>query len=93
MVWVFEKKVFYHFMDMGFESLEIPIRVKFEFEIKEGALVPDSISKTMLYNQRAIERCCPNLDLGRLQRSIENKVDGEIHKYLKASGYLSDEPF
>jgi hypothetical protein len=92
MVWVVEKKVFYHFLDMGFESVEIPIRVKFEFEVKEGRVVPDSISKAMLYNQQALERCYPNLDPQRLQRSIEDKVDAEIHKYLRGCGYLRDEP-
>jgi hypothetical protein len=92
MVWVADKKVFYHFLDMGFESVEIPVRVKFEFEIRDGALVPNSISKVVLYNQPAIERRYPNVDLEKLQRSIEEKVDGEIHKYFWACGYLEDEP-
>jgi hypothetical protein len=38
MVWLVEKKTFYHFLDLGFESVEIPIRVKFEFEVKDEAL-------------------------------------------------------
>jgi hypothetical protein len=92
MVWVAEKKVFYHFLDMGFESVEIPVRVKFEFEIREGALVPNSLCKVVLYNQSAIERSYPHVDLGRLQQSIEEKVDEEIHKYFRACGYLEDEP-
>jgi len=91
MVWVVEKKVFYHFFDLGFERVEIPVRVKFEFEVKEGVLVPDSISKTMLYNRPALERHYPNLDLASLQRSLEKKVDRDIHTYLRECGYLGEE--
>ena len=91
MVWLVEKKVIYHFLDLGFESVEIPIRVKFEFEVKESTLVPDSMSKNILYNWQALERHYPNLDLARLQQSIEKKVDMEIDKYLRECRYLSDE--
>jgi hypothetical protein len=90
MVWLVEKKVFYHFLDLGFESVKIPIRVKFEFEIKEGALVPDSITKNILYNRPALERRYHNLDVVSLQKSIEKKVDSEIHKYLRACGYVNE---
>lgn len=89
MVWLVEKKVFYHFLDLGFESVKIPIRVKFELEIKEGALVPDSITRNILYNLPELERRYPNLDIVSLQKSIEKKVDSEIHKYLRACGYVS----
>ena len=91
MVWLVEKKVFHHLLDLGFERVEIPVRVKFEFEVKEGSLVPDSISKTMLYNRPALEEHFPDLDPVRLQRSIEKKVDNEIRAYLEACGYLSEE--
>ena len=91
MVWLIEKKIFYHFIDLGFESVKIPIRVKFEFEVKEGNLVPGSMSKTILYNRPALERQYPDLDLTGLQRSIENKIDREIRKYLGECGYLGQE--
>lgn len=91
MVWLTEKKVIYHVFDLGFESVEIPIRVKFEFEVKEGALVPDSISKTILYNRPALEKHYPTLDPARLQESIEKHVDSEIFNYLKANGLIREE--
>jgi hypothetical protein len=90
MVWLVEKKIFYHFLDLGFESIKIPIRVKFELEIRERALVPDSITKNILYNRPALERRYPNLDVVSLQKSIEKKVDSEIHKYLRACGYINE---
>lgn len=34
MIWLTEKKVIYHVFDLGFESVEIPVRVKFEVEVK-----------------------------------------------------------
>jgi hypothetical protein len=38
-VWLVEKKIVRHVLDMGFEHVEIPVRVKFEFEVKEGVFV------------------------------------------------------
>jgi len=35
MVWVVEKKVVHHMLGLGFERVDIPIRVKFEFEVEE----------------------------------------------------------
>ena len=89
MVWVVDKKIFYHLLDLGFERVKIPVRVKFEFEVKEGTLVPDSISRSMLYNLPLLEKYHPNLDRARLQQSIEDTVDREIHEYLEECGYLS----
>jgi hypothetical protein len=91
MVWILEKKIFYHLFDLGFEAVEIPIRVKFEFEVREGALVADSLSKNVLYNQLALERRYPSLDRARLQHSIEKTVQGEIDRYLRRCGYLREE--
>jgi hypothetical protein len=47
MAWFVEKKVVYHLLDLGFERIEIPIRVKFEFEVKEGVFVPDSLANAL----------------------------------------------
>lgn len=91
MVWIAEKKVFYHFLDLGFESVEIPIRVKFEFKLTDGCLVPDSLSRDILYNRAALEKRYPDLDTFRLQRSIEEKVDQEILRYFKECGFLKEE--
>ncbi len=50
MVWLVEKKVFRHILDLGFERVEIPVRVKFEFEVVGGAYVPETLTKNVLYN-------------------------------------------
>lgn len=91
MVWVVEKKVFYHILDLGFESVGIPIRVKFEFEVQDGSFVPDSLCTERLYNQQELERRYPNLKLDALEQDIEKTIHFEILKYLKNNGYLKEE--
>ena len=90
MVWMVEKKIVHHVLDMGFEQVEIPVRVKFEFEVKEGVLIPDTVSKETLYNQNAIEKRYPKLRLNSLDRAIEKTVENEIMEYLKQCGFLLD---
>ncbi|MFP3870332.1 MAG: hypothetical protein ACLFVT_05550 [Syntrophobacteria bacterium] len=91
MVWVVEKKVVYYFLDLGFESVKVPIRVRFEYQIKEGTLVRDSMSRSILYNQRLLQKRYPNLDSAELERAIEEKVDSDVYEYLKACGFVRGE--
>ena len=91
MIWMVEKKVFQLVFNLGFERVEIPVRVKFEFEVKEGNLVPDSLTKTMLYNKQLLERRYPDLDQASFQASIERKADNEIQKHLQEHGYIAEE--
>ena len=90
MVWVVEKKVFYHILDLGFESVGIPIRVKFEFEVQDGSFVPNSLSSESLFNQPAIAHRYPNVKLDTLAHEIQKTVQREIRKYLKFCGYLKE---
>lgn len=88
MVWVVEKKIFYHILDMGFESVGIPVRVKFEFDVQEGTFVPDSLSVESLYNQPAIAERYPGANLDLLDNEIQQTVQKEIRRYLRACGYM-----
>jgi len=91
MVWVVEKKIFRHILDMDFERVEIPVRVKFEFEVVEGAFVSDTLTKEILYNQDAIEKRYPKIKLSYLDSVIEEMVEDEIIAYLRRSGFFHDE--
>ena len=91
MIWMVDKKVFQLVFDLGFERAQIPVRVKFEFEVKEGNLVPNSLTKTMLYNKQLLERRYPSLDQASFQRSIGRKVDSEIQKHLQEHGFIAKE--
>ena len=91
MIWVVEKKVFQLAFDLGFESVKIPVRVTLEFEVKQGNLDPDSLTKTLLFNKLLLERRYPNLDQASFHRSIERKVESEIQKHLLEHGLIEEE--
>ncbi|MGD2125522.1 MAG: hypothetical protein PVG99_05540 [Desulfobacteraceae bacterium] len=90
MVWLVEKKVVYHVLDLGYERVEIPIRVKFEFEVKEGAFVPESLSVHTLYNRKLLEKHYPRLKLDALESAISKTVEREISQHLKECGFLRE---
>ena len=89
MVWVVEKQVFYHILDMGFESVGIPVRVKFEFDVRDGNFVPNSLAVESLFNQHAVVRRYPGVKTDLLEKEIQKTVQREIHKYLKNCGYIN----
>ena len=92
MVWVAEKKILHHELNMGFERVDIPVRVKFEFEVIEGSFVPDTLTKEILYNKNAIEKHYPKIELSSLDRGIGEMVEDEIMEYLRQCGLLPDKP-
>ena len=88
MVWVVEKQVFYHILDMGFESVGIPVRVKFEFDVQDGNFVPNSLAVESLFNQQAMVRRYPGVKKDLLEKEIQKTVQRQIHKYLQTCGYI-----
>ena len=88
MVWMVEKKIFYHILDLGFERVTIPLRVRFEFEVRDGKLVDKSLSRQVLYNKGMLEKHFPKLDRDRVQKSIDRAVVKGIEAYLRHCGYL-----
>ena len=90
MVWVVEKTVFYHILDMGFESVGIPVRVKFEFDVQEGRFLPDSLSVELLYNQQAVVRRYPGVKMDVLEKEVHTTIQREIRNYLQNRNYISD---
>jgi ribosomal protein L32E len=88
MVWLVEKKVVHHMFVLGFERVKIPVRVKFEFEVKAGAFVPDSLSTYTVYNRKALERRYPKLNLALLESSVSKTVKNEIMTHLRECGFL-----
>jgi hypothetical protein len=91
MVWLIEKKVIRHCLDLGFERVEIPIRVKFEFEVKKGAFVPDSLSVETLYNKKALEKRYPRMNSALFDVAIENAVNKEIKRHLRQCGFVMNQ--
>jgi hypothetical protein len=64
--------------------------VKFEFEIKDGSFVPDSLTSESLYNQQAIANQYPGVRKDTLEHEIQNTIQREIQKYLKFFGYVKE---
>ena len=90
MVWIVEKKVVHHMFGSGIERVKIPVRVTFEFEVKEGAFVPNSLSSRTVYNRTALEKRYPNLNLASLENAIDNTVSKEIRAYLRDCGFIEE---
>ena len=90
MVWVVEKKVFYHILDMGFESVGLPVRVKFEFDVQDGRIVKDSLEVESIYNQPAVVRRYPGVKKDVLEKEIQTTIHREIRKYLQNCGYINE---
>ena len=91
MVWLLEKKIVRHCIDLGFERVEIPIRVKFEFEVKEGVVVPDTLTFQTLYNKKALQNRYPQLNFAALENDIETTVNDDLLEYIKECGFLIGE--
>jgi hypothetical protein len=90
MVWVVEKKVFYHILDMGFESVGIPVRVKFEFDVQDGSFLPHSLSVESLYNQQAVVSRYPGVKKVLLEKEVQTTIQREIRNHLQNYGYISE---
>jgi hypothetical protein len=75
---------------MGFESVGVPVRVKFEFDVQEGKLVSDSLSFESLYNQQAVVNRYPGVKKDLLEKEIQKTIKREIRKYLQKCGYISE---
>ncbi len=90
MVWVVEKRVLHHVLELEGERVRVPVRVKFEFEVKDGAYVPDTLSAEFLYNHDFLERHYPRVDSARLRLNIADTVDREIRNHLRRSGFVRD---
>jgi len=76
-------------MDLGFERVRIPVRVTYEFEVREGKLVPDTLSWRMLYNRKILQARYPGLNMESLDNSVDRTVSEELHHYLRQIGYES----
>ena len=88
MVWLLEKKIFHHILDLGYEGVAIPVRVKFEFEVSDGQFVPDSLKYEPLYNKEALLGRYPNLEAENLDKEIVKTVEKGIRLYMERNGYL-----
>jgi hypothetical protein len=90
MVWLLEKKIIHHVLTLGFDTVDIPVRVRFGFEVRDGTFVPGSLSTHTLYNRDLIEQRYPAMDLSSLEATIGKTVEKEIRSHLNSCGFLDE---
>jgi asparagine synthetase A len=91
MVWIVAKKVFYHRINFGFKQVRIPIRVKFEFDVRAGKYVPDTLSFQTLYNLQPLQARYPDLNAKALDTDITKTVTNGI-RYMQDFDYVPKDP-
>lgn len=82
MVWVVDKKTVRHLLERDGKLLEIPVRVKFEYEYKEGNLVPGTIRTEKLYNRQGVVKRFPDIDVDELDEQIQKSVDRDVRDHI-----------
>lgn len=85
MIWVVERLIVYHSLDMGFETLKIPIRVEVEYGL-DGSTIT-SLSKKTLYNLPYLMKQYPKLNQDKLRTAIEQTVEKGLSDRFKLKGY------
>lgn len=86
MIWVVEKLIIYHFLDMGFEMLKIPIRIEVEYEL-DGSTIA-SLSKKTLYNLPYLVKQYPKLNQDKLRAAIEQTIEKGLSDHFRLKGYI-----
>ena len=90
-LWVVDRKVVKHTVRAGATLVEVPIRIRFEFGLREKRFVAGTLSYTFLYNRPELLRRFPRLDAERLEADIERAVERALVEHLKFRGYASGE--
>ena len=89
MLWAVDKKIIRHVLQRDGQLVEIPIRVTFEYAIHRGTLVNDTLKVETLFNEAAVLKQFPNLDLQGLVDEIEANAQQEIQEHLALAGYTN----
>ena len=88
MVWAAEQMVVHVRADCGVECARVPVRVKFEYEVQDGLLTPDTLSFDLLYNRYFLEERYPQLDLSAVELAIRETVQSAILSHLRELGLM-----
>ena len=89
MLWVVDKKVIRHTIDAGTALVEVPIRIRFEYCLRDERFVEGSVKRDFLYNRPELLRRFTRLEPGVLDADIEGVVDRTIVEHLKFAGYAT----
>ena len=87
MLWVVDKKVVKHALNVGVALVEVPIRIRFEFGLDDGCFAARSMQRNVLYNAKELLRRFPRLQRSALDAEIGRVADKALVEHLKFSGY------
>ena len=87
MLWVVDKKVIRHTIDAGTALVEVPIRIRFEYCVRDERFVEGTLKRDFLYNRPELLRRFPRLETSALDAEIEGTVDRTIVEHLMFAGY------
>lgn len=87
MLWVVDKKVIRHTIDVGAALVEVPIRIRFEYCLRSERFVEGTVKREFLYNRPELLRRFPRLQADVVDADIERAVNRTILEHLKFSGY------
>lgn len=88
MVMVVDKKVVKHVVQIGDGLLEIPVRIKFEYEIQAARFVDGTMTREYLFNRQAVVKHFPRINPEELDQAIEEVVDRSLEEHLRYSGQV-----
>lgn len=89
MLWVVDKKVIRHTIDAGTALVEVPIRIRFEYCLRDERFVEGTVKRDFLYNRPELLRRFARLEPAVLDADIEDAVDRTIVEHLKFAGYAT----
>jgi hypothetical protein len=87
LIWIVDKKVVPHLIQRDGQLAEVPVRVKFEYAVEDGAVIDGSLSHEQLYNKGAVCRHFPELDDGELDDAVQATVERAIDEHLALAGF------
>lgn len=91
-MWIVDKKVVPHLVEAHGRLAEVPVRVKFEYAVEDGAVVDGSLSLDTLYNKGSVCRSFPGIDDARLDRAVQNTAERAVDEHLALCGYSRGDP-
>ena len=89
MLWVVDKKVIRHTVDAVSALVDVPIRIRFEYCLRDERFVEGTVTREFLYNRPELVRRFPGLEAAGLDADIERAVDRAIIEHLKFAGYAA----
>ncbi len=87
MLWVVDKKVIRHTIDAGTALVDVPIRIRFEYCLRDERFVEGTLKRDFLYNRPELLRRFPRLQERALDAEIEGTVDRTIVEHLMFAGF------